>query len=339
MTQGLFCNTEQPLCLERIIMKQRLYEHKNKIIIALVIVITLTAAFFVGGVPFGNDTVRQEPTQIHSSSSEPISHEQQSDAVSEKSTSYQSLSSSELSSSEPSENGELSESHTSVDEISQFSELSAENPQEQSSFAQTSLVSETTSSRQSEESRRTELSKAPSVSSQPQEESSHQTVSSPTAEVSAASLYVPEEKSKSESAAPVGQHTCTIFISCETALKNEALNEKKRSLLPGDGIIIRDTDVSFSEGESVFDVLKRVCTEHKIHLEFSIIPLTGGAYIEGINNLYEFDCGSVSGWMYSVNGDFKNVGCSDCMVADGDRISWQYSCDLGSDIGNYYYGD
>lgn len=34
------------------------------------------------------------------------------------------------------------------------------------------------------------------------------------------------------------------------------------------------------------------------------------AYIEGINNLYEFDCGSLSGWMYKVNEWFPNYGCS-----------------------------
>ena len=42
-------------------------------------------------------------------------------------------------------------------------------------------------------------------------------------------------------------------------------------------------------------------------MEFSIVPLTGGAYIEGIGNLYEFDCGSVSGWMYRVNGEFPKI--------------------------------
>ncbi len=33
-------------------------------------------------------------------------------------------------------------------------------------------------------------------------------------------------------------------------------------------------------------------------------------YVEGIGNLYEFDCGKESGWMYKVNGRFPNYGCS-----------------------------
>ena len=37
--------------------------------------------------------------------------------------------------------------------------------------------------------------------------------------------------------------------------------------------------------------------------------------------------------MYSVNGQFPNVGCSSYEVKSGDKIEWIYSCDLGRDIG------
>ena len=57
-------------------------------------------------------------------------------------------------------------------------------------------------------------------------------------------------------------------------------------------------------------------------------------YIEGINNLYEFDCGSESGWMYKVNGWFPNYGCSAYPLKDGDVIVWCYTCNgLGADVG------
>lgn len=61
-----------------------------------------------------------------------------------------------------------------------------------------------------------------------------------------------------------------------------------------------------------------------------IIP----AYVEGINNLYEFDCGQLSGWMYNVNGWFPNYGCSKYTVQDGDVINWVYTCNLGKDVGD-----
>lgn len=57
------------------------------------------------------------------------------------------------------------------------------------------------------------------------------------------------------------------------------------------------------------------------------------AYIEGIHNLYEFDVGELSGWMYSVNDWFPNYGCSRYQLQDGDVVEWVYTCDLGEDVG------
>ena len=57
-------------------------------------------------------------------------------------------------------------------------------------------------------------------------------------------------------------------------------------------------------------------------------------YIEGINNLYEFDCGFESGWMYKVNGWFPNYGCSSYNLTGGETIVWCYTCKgLGEDVG------
>ena len=56
-------------------------------------------------------------------------------------------------------------------------------------------------------------------------------------------------------------------------------------------------------------------------------------YIEGINNLYEFDGGNNSGWMYSVNGWYPNYGCGTYRVKQSDVIEWNYTCDLGKDLG------
>ena len=68
-------------------------------------------------------------------------------------------------------------------------------------------------------------------------------------------------------------------------------------------------------------------------MEFSQSPVYETAYIEGIGNLYEFDAGALSGWMYRVNGWFPNYGCSSYQVQDGDVIEWVYTCDLGADVG------
>ena len=128
--------------------------------------------------------------------------------------------------------------------------------------------------------------------------------------------------------------TCTVSISCATILKDpERLDAEKADLVPADGVLLAPVTVEIAEGESVFDVLKRVCRENKIHMEFSETPVYQSAYIEGIGNLYEFDCGEGSGWMYRVNGEFPNVGCSRYALADGDTVEWVYTCDFGADVG------
>jgi hypothetical protein len=132
------------------------------------------------------------------------------------------------------------------------------------------------------------------------------------------------------------QLTATLSVSAATILDNmNIFNEDKLEVLPADGIIYKAQKVTFYEGESVFDVLLREMKKNKIHMEFSMTPIYNSNYIEGINNLYEFDAGELSGWMYKVNGWFPNYGSSRYVLKDGDVIDWVYTCDLGRDVGGY----
>ncbi|MBO5518325.1 MAG: DUF4430 domain-containing protein [Firmicutes bacterium] len=132
-------------------------------------------------------------------------------------------------------------------------------------------------------------------------------------------------------------HTCTISIRCDTILDHmDWLDPEKVELVPDDGVILPAAAVTFYEGESVFNLLQRVCRQNAIHMEFENTPMYNSAYIEGIHNLYEFDCGELSGWMYSVNGWFPNYGCSRYALQEGDVVCWVYTCDLGYDVGGHY---
>ena len=126
--------------------------------------------------------------------------------------------------------------------------------------------------------------------------------------------------------------TVTITIRCDTAVKNGMhLESKWAGIVPASGCILDVTTVEIETGDSVFDILNRVCQKYKIHMEF-----TGGAnkyYVEGINNLYERDGGLWSGWMYCVNGWYPNYGCGTFRVKAGDVIEWNYTCNLGDDLG------
>lgn len=131
--------------------------------------------------------------------------------------------------------------------------------------------------------------------------------------------------------------SCTLSVRCDTILKNmDWLDPDKVELVPADGVIFAEQTVTFYEGESVFNVLQREMKKAKIHMEFQNTPMYNSAYIEGINNLYEFDCGELSGWMYKVNGWFPNYGCSRYQLKAGDKIEWVYTCDLGVDVGGFY---
>lgn len=127
---------------------------------------------------------------------------------------------------------------------------------------------------------------------------------------------------------------CTFSIECSTILNNLAdLKPSKLDVLPPDGVILSAVKVEIYEGESVFDVLQRVCRDKGIQLEASWTPGYNSAYVEGIGNLYEKDCGELSGWTYSVNGWQPNYGCSRYALHNGDIVQWRYTCDLGADVG------
>ena len=128
-------------------------------------------------------------------------------------------------------------------------------------------------------------------------------------------------------------YTCTVQIRCDTILDNvEDLTYGKAQYVPDNGIILDMSKAEFIEGETVYDVLKRVCAYSGIDLSYDWTVQYGGYYIEAINHLFEFDCGSESGWMYKVNGWYPNYGCSNYILKDGDIIVWNYTCNLGKDV-------
>lgn len=130
--------------------------------------------------------------------------------------------------------------------------------------------------------------------------------------------------------------TVTLEIRCDTLssdmskLENPAIED----YIPKDGTILAKTTYKGTTENTVFDVLNTLCRNNDIQLEFSYTPIYESYYIEGINYLYEFDGGNLSGWMYRVNGWFPNYGCSSYYLSDGDVIEWVYTCDLGKDVGD-----
>lgn len=130
---------------------------------------------------------------------------------------------------------------------------------------------------------------------------------------------VPQEDNK--------KNECSLTVTCAEVFSHmDQLSESAKKVIPADGIILQGT-YEFTQGDTAFDVLKRVCAEKKIHLDYVFTPLYGTYYIKGIHNLYEFDCGDESGWMYSVNGADPGCGCSQYKLSKGDQIRFYYTCE------------
>ena len=143
----------------------------------------------------------------------------------------------------------------------------------------------------------------------------------------------PEDVSEDAEPESAASLTCSMTIRCDTILRHmDELTKGKEGLIPADGLLFEEEEIPFEEGESVFDVLQRELQKRRLHLEFSENPLYGSVYVEGIFNLYELDCGELSGWIYRVNGETAGYGCSRYILSDGDRIEWLYTCDLGNDL-------
>ena len=144
----------------------------------------------------------------------------------------------------------------------------------------------------------------------------------------------------SAASASTAASVCSLSVRCDTLLAHlDALDPDKRALVPEDGLLYENASASFTPGESAFELLRRELRAAKIHLEFSRVPAYNTVYVEGIGNLYEFDCGELSGWTYRVNGEFLSYGCSECLLRDGDTVEFLYTCDLGADVGDVYLGE
>ena len=138
--------------------------------------------------------------------------------------------------------------------------------------------------------------------------------------------------------------TVTISIRCDTVLSNlddlgPAL--KQGDYIPSDGVILPPTEYVLRPGDTVFDILDRAVRYNKIQMEYqgSDENSYGSVYIRGINYLYEFSCGPLSGWMYRVDGEYPNFGCSKNELKDGQNIEWIYTCDLGEDVRCEWVGE
>ena len=100
--------------------------------------------------------------------------------------------------------------------------------------------------------------------------------------------------------------------------------------IPADGVLLAETAFPIAAGDTVYTLLTDAARAHGIHMEAS--GANGLMYVHGIGNMYEFDFGDLSGWVYRVNGEAASVGCDQYVLTPGDQVEWHYTLELGKDV-------
>lgn len=126
--------------------------------------------------------------------------------------------------------------------------------------------------------------------------------------------------------------TCTIEINCNLLVGKDLSGTGLETLVPANGEILKTTEVTFSEGETVYDVTLQVTKTLKIHMASEGSQAMGNLYIAAISNIYEKAYNSKSGWVYLMNGVQPGLGSSKTELQDGDKLVWAYSLDNGNDL-------
>lgn len=114
--------------------------------------------------------------------------------------------------------------------------------------------------------------------------------------------------------------TCSFCITCKPFY--DGSQKEVRDNLPKEGAILNATAVEIKDGDSVYDVLKRVCADKGI--QYTAQETMYGIYVSSIDNLSEKYYDASAGWCYTVNGEYPSVSSSEIRVKPGDAIQWIY---------------
>jgi hypothetical protein len=118
---------------------------------------------------------------------------------------------------------------------------------------------------------------------------------------------------------------CYLTIDCKEILDNiDDLKSGHSSYVAPNGYILKDYAYQITGNDTVYDVLKKACSDNSIKLTAK--SSSYGIYVSGINNLDEMDCGKTSGWMYTLNGEYPSYSCDKITVSPNDKIVFKYVC-------------
>lgn len=128
----------------------------------------------------------------------------------------------------------------------------------------------------------------------------------------------PKTESASEKQSEVKMETILVSVTVDCL---DAVNYGYEAAInvAEDGIIYDDS-VEVEEGDTVLDALKST------GLVVAVEDSEYGSYVTSISSLAQGDCGSSSGWTFTVNGESPSVSADQVSVSDGDEVSWTLYC-------------
>ena len=86
----------------------------------------------------------------------------------------------------------------------------------------------------------------------------------------------------------------------------------------GMGNTMMSGTLTVDKGTSVYTVLTQLASQNGLSVSGTKI------YVKGIGDLFEKQHGSLSGWMYSVNGVYPNKSCGYYYLENNDSVVWRY---------------
>ena len=151
-----------------------------------------------------------------------------------------------------------------------------------------------------------------------------------------------------------------VVINYENKTASQAITVSDRTVLPSDKITVKfslfgdskhgdngqthtlkagnlttwiaQTSVEADKDATVLDIVEKVLAMNGMGFKNA-----GGNYISEINGLGEFDNGTNSGWMYTLNGSHPSLGVAEQTLKNGDVIVFHYTDDYTKEEGSEHW--
>lgn len=143
----------------------------------------------------------------------------------------------------------------------------------------------------------------------------------------------PQEQSAKEAAAtdaPTQEPAATPLAATTVMISIDSANAIEGGVAgaPESGWILGKETVELEAGDTVWDVLNRICRARGIAVSKS--GSGASIFIKAIGGVAPVS--AQSGWMFSVNGAYVMAGAGQVTVSAGDSIRWKYTMNGGDDL-------